>query len=107
MRGGDQLLFVFAPHLEIEPHRFRAKATDVNAYFQQIVEPRRATKVTFQMHARQPDLEFIKHVAVGQSDFAKQLRFSKLKEVNVRSEEHTSERQSQSNLVCRLLLEKK
>src|SRR5688572_32655121 len=28
-------------------------------------------------------------------------------EVHVRSEEHTSELQSQSNLVCRLLLEKK
>src|SRR2546430_8640649 len=28
-------------------------------------------------------------------------------EVNVRSEEHTSELQSQSNIVCRLLLEKK
>src|SRR5205085_3945806 len=28
-------------------------------------------------------------------------------QVNVRSEEHTSELQSQSNLVCRLLLEKK
>src|SRR5688572_31493994 len=28
-------------------------------------------------------------------------------ELNVRSEEHTSELQSQSNLVCRLLLEKK
>src|SRR2546427_5170085 len=27
--------------------------------------------------------------------------------VNIRSEEHTSELQSQSNLVCRLLLEKK
>src|SRR5256886_12518439 len=33
---------------------------------------------------------------------------SKLKSANVaRSEEHTSELQSQSNLVCRLLLEKK
>src|SRR2546430_5996485 len=30
-----------------------------------------------------------------------------LKEKNARSEEHTSELQSQSNLVCRLLLEKK
>src|SRR5688572_31501282 len=29
------------------------------------------------------------------------------KDNGVRSEEHTSERQSQSNLVCRLLLEKK
>src|SRR2546427_1877635 len=29
------------------------------------------------------------------------------KDINARSEEHTSELQSQSNLVCRLLLEKK
>src|SRR5438270_6565251 len=39
-------------------------------------------------------------LAVGQSFWARQ-RFSP------RSEEHTSELQSQSNLVCRLLLEKK
>src|SRR2546430_9595913 len=31
----------------------------------------------------------------------------RLEDMNVRSEEHTSELQSQSNLVCRLLLEKK
>src|SRR5688572_32144349 len=31
----------------------------------------------------------------------------KLVEIDLRSEEHTSELQSQSNLVCRLLLEKK
>src|SRR2546427_1431179 len=33
--------------------------------------------------------------------------FSRAKRPNHRSEEHTSELQSQSNLVCRLLLEKK
>src|SRR2546430_4072231 len=33
--------------------------------------------------------------------------YSKLTEKYTRSEEHTSELQSQSNLVCRLLLEKK
>src|SRR5256886_5079204 len=33
--------------------------------------------------------------------------FGWLKTVGLRSEEHTSELQSQSNLVCRLLLEKK
>src|SRR2546430_10995535 len=32
---------------------------------------------------------------------------SKIADVAIRSEEHTSELQSQSNLVCRLLLEKK
>src|SRR3972149_7985837 len=32
--------------------------------------------------------------------------FDRLPEIGVRSEEHTSELQSQSNLVCRLLLEK-
>src|SRR2546427_3594272 len=33
--------------------------------------------------------------------------FSSIRRNDVRSEEHTSELQSQSNLVCRLLLEKK
>src|SRR5205085_10628091 len=33
--------------------------------------------------------------------------FAEFKPATVRSEEHTSELQSQSNLVCRLLLEKK
>src|SRR2546430_5332037 len=33
--------------------------------------------------------------------------FSQNRPIRVRSEEHTSELQSQSNLVCRLLLEKK
>src|SRR5205085_11655173 len=32
---------------------------------------------------------------------------SEISKLNLRSEEHTSELQSQSNLVCRLLLEKK
>src|SRR5688572_31074432 len=34
-------------------------------------------------------------------------RHESLDEIDARSEEHTSELQSQSNLVCRLLLEKK
>src|SRR5256886_8614684 len=34
-------------------------------------------------------------------------RWETLRRVTLRSEEHTSELQSQSNLVCRLLLEKK
>src|SRR2546430_16592120 len=38
---------------------------------------------------------------------ARVLRFEQLHDVVKRSEEHTSELQSQSNLVCRLLLEKK
>src|SRR2546430_8921728 len=38
------------------------------------------------------------------TDFGNRLRGRKL---HLRSEEHTSELQSQSNLVCRLLLEKK
>src|SRR2546427_9470452 len=44
------------------------------------------------------------HVANLQEDFAGELA---LDGQIVRSEEHTSELQSQSNLVCRLLLEKK
>src|SRR5688572_32496754 len=49
------------------------------------------------------DRELRGHVALGVAD--EQLRFVRHSES--RSEEHTSELQSQSNLVCRLLLEKK
>src|SRR2546430_9289723 len=35
------------------------------------------------------------------------VQFLKAQQAGIRSEEHTSELQSQSNLVCRLLLEKK
>src|SRR5256886_12741777 len=38
---------------------------------------------------------------------AKDLAFPRINLLSWRSEEHTSELQSQSNLVCRLLLEKK
>src|SRR2546430_8058987 len=47
----------------------------------------------------------------GEFYTARELEFAKLaslsSEARTRSEEHTSELQSQSNLVCRLLLEKK
>src|SRR2546430_7627116 len=51
-------------------------------------------------------------IVVGRSEARRNLqqRFiicSRAGEVTARSEEHTSELQSQSNLVCRLLLEKK
>src|SRR5256886_5756940 len=44
-------------------------------------------------------------VTSEQASFARQLE--RLEEIVRRSEEHTSELQSQSNIVCRLLLEKK
>src|SRR3990167_5745078 len=43
----------------------------------------------------------------GASDRLPENRFAIKAENRLRSEEHTSELQSQSNLVCRLLLEKK
>src|SRR5205085_5911248 len=46
-------------------------------------------------------------VALGQSGSDRRRAVSSVVERLVRSEEHTSELQSQSNLVCRLLLEKK
>src|SRR2546430_6050582 len=45
--------------------------------------------------------------AVGEVDDAHQAKYQGEPEAEHRSEEHTSELQSQSNLVCRLLLEKK
>src|SRR5688572_32387475 len=49
----------------------------------------------------EPGLEDLVHRNVA----AKRLRFTNSTADGVRSEEHTSELQSQSNLVCRLLLE--
>src|SRR5688572_17847554 len=47
------------------------------------------------------------HSSFGLSREAQTQRFLRVLENPYRSEEHTSELQSQSNLVCRLLLEKK
>src|SRR6476469_5324020 len=40
-------------------------------------------KVTLEMHARQPDLQLVKHHSIMQPNRAKQLRLGKLEEVNV------------------------
>src|SRR5206468_13044043 len=47
------------------------------------------------------------HAAVGEVDARVTLLADLLRELEERSEEHTSELQSRSDLVCRLLLEKK
>src|SRR2546427_8993825 len=47
------------------------------------------------------------NVLLGAGGFKKQISGFNVERLGNRSEEHTSELQSQSNLVCRLLLEKK
>src|SRR2546430_4135505 len=50
----------------------------------------------------------VSRVAFSDADIAgRRVVMDLMKEAGLRSEEHTSELQSQSNLVCRLLLEKK
>jgi hypothetical protein len=44
------------------------------------------------MHARQPDLQLVKHLSVSESDFSKQLRFGKLEEVNVSTVKNNARR---------------
>src|SRR2546427_8361744 len=53
-----------------------------------------------------PTLEILANVALSHARAGERATLAKISSVG-RSEEHTSELQSQSNLVCRLLLEKK
>src|SRR5689334_12272811 len=92
MRCRDQLVFAFPPHFKIQLHRLRTKSPNINTDFQKIVQCRHATKVTLEMHARQPDLQLVKHLAVSQADFAKQLSLGKLEEVNVSAVKNNARR---------------
>src|SRR2546430_13074199 len=56
-----------------------------------------ALELIAQLRERLPAVHIVAHLALASERLGDQLR----------SEEHTSELQSQSNLVCRLLLEKK
>src|SRR5688572_31973713 len=63
---------------------------------------------TVQLFSRNPRGWMAKPLTRADVSLFKQTRqLTKLSPVLIRSEEHTSELQSQSNLVCRLLLEKK
>src|SRR2546430_7258783 len=68
---------------------------------------------TLSLHDALPILDGFGIIACGQIQLSQQLmrggklRFAGGDLLQSRSEEHTSELQSQSNLVCRLLLEKK
>src|SRR2546430_5790950 len=59
----------------------------------------------FRSHLRKSSGDFVRLQRARGSERHGQVRPDRTK--NFRSEEHTSELQSQSNLVCRLLLEKK
>src|SRR2546430_7215222 len=60
--------------------------------------------VVFALHVNRPKILRLRAQGTGA---VKASDFDKDADVEIRSEEHTSELQSQSNLVCRLLLEKK
>src|SRR5688572_32091208 len=64
----------------------------------------RMIMVSFQRHLHVE--EFLRQ-ALEQNPGHQSVQIALVREDDLRSEEHTSELQSQSNLVCRLLLEKK
>src|SRR2546430_10679183 len=93
-------------------HPPRSTLFPYTTLFRSLVEQLRRIQ-RFQLHAldRRLDLHAGRHVADPRQDalrfLAEQVVVEQQRRVRVRSEEHTSELQSQSNLVCRLLLEKK
>src|SRR5688572_31759569 len=68
---------------------------EIERHVQQLVQISDRTRDAFFLHKAAPELA------------AKKWTYAHFEPKPVRSEEHTSELQSQSNLVCRLLLEKK
>src|ERR1043165_7920981 len=76
----DQRGLALTSYFKVEPDRSVADAADIDAYFQQIIQLRRAAKVAFQMRARQPHVQLVEHHAVGEADGAKQFRLGKLEE---------------------------
>src|SRR4051812_24469276 len=83
----DRAIFSFPAHFEIQTERRAANLPNVHAYLKQIIEPRRAQKIAFEMNPRQPDIEFIEDLSVRHPDRAKQLRLGNFKETNVRAVE--------------------
>lgn len=92
MRFGDHFVFAFAPDFKIQSQRFRPSATDIDGDLQQVVQLRGAAKVAFEMSARQPHVQFVEHHAVGKTDGAEKLCFSKLEEANVSAIEDNARR---------------
>src|SRR2546427_5702359 len=74
-----------------------------------IRRPPRSTLFPYTTLFRSPSAAEVRQVLAGVGPHARPLPEGKETDAGVgeRSEEHTSELQSQSNLVCRLLLEKK
>src|SRR5688572_31340386 len=60
-----------------------------------------------QMHGTPPDVRSIREIGEQATFQVGHSYDTRMNDPRFRSEEHTSELQSQSNLVCRLLLEKK
>src|SRR5688572_31957698 len=82
----------------------------ITIFFLMIRRPPRSTLFPYTTLFRSPTTrrDRTHHILVPQRSDSRTLRSQQnVREIKTRSEEHTSELQSQSNLVCRLLLEKK
>ena len=79
----NQLILALPSHFEVYTHRLVAKTADVGRHLQQIIQLRGMVKVALEMHAGQPDIQFVKHNAVGQSHRAEEFSLRKLKEMNI------------------------
>src|SRR5581483_3654948 len=90
MRRRHQVLFdcpilSLSSYFKIQTERGAPDLTDMHTDFQQIIHPRGAMKVAFEVHARQPDIKFIEYLSIRHTDRAKQFRLGDFKEANVRA----------------------
>src|SRR5215213_2267005 len=77
---GDEASVAFFRHFGPERERLRAEAPDVGRDLYKVVEHQGLAKIEMDLHPRQPDVEPVEHLGVGQPHGPEQLRLRDLEE---------------------------
>jgi len=92
MRSRNQCRIPFASHFKVQPHRPVTKAANIDRDLKEVVQLCRMVEITFDVHTRQPNVQLVKHDAVGQVDGPEEFRFREFEETNVSAVKNNARR---------------